>query len=198
MSGDVRTGRSDLGDVESRIRRILNLEGLVPTDWNGMIQPVMLVGDGTLPGYGGARLRRFTQSFQTAAAGVDRWITVDSDVIVDRITFTPNAAGASSIAITYQGPNDASPGAIAGRTAAMIDRAQTSQELAPMRDATLGVAGGSSVFTTGSSTLAIGLVHEISLYSFLLCGPNVPGADGARLRFVSSALGQWQLQCRTF
>lgn len=198
MSGDVRTGRSDLGDVESRIRRILNLEGLVPTDWNGMIQPVMLVGDGTLPGYGGARLRRFTQTFQTAAAGVDRWITVDSDVIVDRIIFTPNAAGVSSYIVTYQGPNDASPGAINGRTAAMIDRAQTSQELAPMRDATLGVAGGSTVFSSGASTMLVGTIHEVSLYSFLLCGPNVPGADGARLRFVSSALGQWQMQCRTF
>lgn len=198
MSGDVRTGRSDLGDVESRIRRILNLEGLVPTDWNGLIQPVMLVGDGTLPGYGGARLRRFTQVFQTAAAGVDRWITVDADVIVDRIIFTPNAAGVSSYSVTYQGPNDASPGAITGRTAAMIDRAQTSQELAPMRDGTLGVAGGSTVFSSGASTMLVGTIHEVALYSFLLCGPNVPGQDGARLRFVSSALAQWQLQCRTF
>jgi hypothetical protein len=163
-----------------------------------MIQPVMLVGDGTLPGYGGARLRRFTQTFQTAAAGVDRWVTVDSDVIVDRIIFTPNAAGVSSYIVTYQGPNDASPGAITGRTAAMIDRAQTSQELAPMRDATLGVAGGSTVFSSGASTMLVGTIHEVSLYSFLLCGPNVPGADGARLRFVSSALGQWQMQCRTF
>jgi hypothetical protein len=80
----------------------------------------------------------------------------------------------------------------------MIDRAQTSQELAPMRDATLGVAGGSTVFSSGASTMLVGTIHEVSLYSFLLCGPNVPGADGARLRFVSSALGQWQMQCRTF
>jgi len=198
VSGDTRTGRSDLGDVESRIRRILALEGLVPVDWNGNIVPVMIVGDGTLPGFGTARLRRWQlANFVTAAAGVDRWITVDQDVIIDRIACIPGTA--CTVTLSYQGPNDASPGAINGRAAPMLDRAQTSQELAPVRDASLSVAGGSTIFNMpGAGTMPVGSCVEIIRQPFLLCGPNVPGADGARLRFVSSANCSWIVEGRTF
>ena len=198
MSGDTRTGRSDLGDVETRVRRILNLEGLVPLDWDGKILPVMVVGDGTLPGYGN-RLRRWNMaSFGTGAAGVDRWVTCDQDVIIDRIICMPVAA--TLVQIFYQGPNDTTPGAIAGRNAPMIDRAQTSAELAPIRDAQLGVAGGSKIFASDAlgGTLAASQLYEIIKTPFLLCGPNVPGSDGARLRFVSGGNCNWIIEGRTF
>jgi hypothetical protein len=198
VSGDARTGRSDLGDVESRIRRILNLEGLVPTDWDGKILPVMIVGDGTLPGYGGSRLRRWQLSnFLTGAAGVDRWVTCDSDVIIDRIACIPGAN--TVVSVFYQGPNDATPGAIAGRNAPMIDRAQTAAELAPIRDAQLGLAGGSTLFNMpGAGTINVGAIYEIIRTPFLLAGPNVPGADGARLRFTSGGNCSWTIEGRTF
>lgn len=197
MSGDTRTGRSDLGDTESRIRRILNLEGLVPTDWSGQVLPVMVVGDGMLPGYGSGRTRRWALNFITGPAGADRWITVDADMIVDRVTVVP-FGGPATAQVFYQGPNDASPGALAGRAAPFIDRSATSQELAPVRDGSLGVAGGSAIFSTNTGTLIVNVLHEILRTPFFLVGPNVPGQDGSRLRFVTSANAQWNIEGRTF
>jgi len=184
---DGRTGRSDLGDTEQQLRRLLNLEGVVPMDWAGMIQPVAVVGDCTLPGFGGQRLRRFCFTCFTFVPLGEIWFKAQADLIIDRVVLV---TGASNYLINYLGPNDADPGAIVTRNVPMIDRALTSQELAPVTTGNLGLAGGSVIYSSGAIILPNGL-FEVAKQPFLL-------AQGAKLRFSTGANSEWQVEGRVF
>lgn len=182
-----RTGRSDLGDTEQQLRRLLNLEGVVPMDWAGLIQPVAVVGDCTLPGFGGQRLRRFQFTCFTFVPLGEVWFKAQADLIIDRVVLV---ATAGSYLVNYLGPNDADPGAIVTRNVPMLDRALTSQELAPATTGNLGLGGGSVIYSSGAIALPNGF-FEVVRQPFLL-------AAGAKLRFSSGANCQWQIEGRVF
>lgn len=126
-------GRSFFGDVGARIQRLLDLEGIIPIDLGKVITPVALVADGTLPGYGDQKLRRFGGSCQlpvpAATGGLGWTCTHGPGVIITAMQFSATAA--TSYSLSYQGPNGAFPWAMAGLTAFMIDRSRN-VETAPM------------------------------------------------------------------
>lgn len=134
----------DLGEVESRMRRLLGLDGLVPLGWDGNIVPVLLVGDGTLPGMSQTRLRYWTSSAQAGGVGTGYWFKATEDLIIDAIEF---ATAGGTFTTRYLGPLEADPVAIAIADAHLVDRAQTSNELAPLlRSAVVAGAGGALIF----------------------------------------------------
>lgn len=131
-------GRSYFGDVTARIQRLLELEGLIPIELGKTIAPVALVADGTLPGYGDSKLRRFGGSCQLAApaatGGLGWQCTHGPGVIITQMMFS--ATGGCSWSLSYQGPDQAAPWTMASATAFMIDRSR-SIEVAPILSGTL-------------------------------------------------------------
>jgi len=126
-------GRSYFGDVTARIQRLLELEGLIPIDLGKVITPVAIVADGTLPGYGDSKLRRFGGSCQLAApaatGGLGFRCTHGPGVIITAMQFS--ATGGCSFSLSYQGPDQAAPWTMASSTCYMIDRSR-SIEVAPV------------------------------------------------------------------
>lgn len=126
-------GRSFFGDVTARLQRLLQLDGLIPIELGKSITPVAVVADGTLPGYGDQKLRRFGGSCQLAApaatGGLGWTCTHPEGVIITALQFT--ATGGCSFSLSYQGPDAAFPWPMASATAFLIDRSNNI-ELAPM------------------------------------------------------------------
>lgn len=126
-------GRSYFGDVTARIQRLLELEGIIPIELGKTVTPVAVVADGTLPGYGDTKLRRFGGSCQLAApaatGGLGFVCTHGPGVIITAMNFS--ATGNCSWSLSYQGPDQAAPWTMASATAFMIDRSRAI-EVAPV------------------------------------------------------------------
>jgi len=135
--------RGDLGEIESRMRGLLTLDGLVPLGWDGNIVPVVLVGDGTLPGMGSSRLRFWTTPPNNGGVGTGFWFKATADLIIDEVEIV--TAGGTLVG-RYLGPAEADPVAITIAEAHYLDRASTN-DLAPiLRSALVAGAGGVLIF----------------------------------------------------
>lgn len=126
-------GRSFFGDVTARIQRLLDLEGIIPVDLGKVVTPVVVVADGTLPGYGDQKLRRFGGSCQLAAPAATGGLGFTCEhgpgVIITAAQFT--STGNCSFSLSYQGPDGAFPWAMTSQTCFMIDRSRN-VETAPV------------------------------------------------------------------
>lgn len=165
------TPRSDLADSEPRMRRLLNLEGVLDLDWSENIQPVVLLDDGTLPGMG-RRLRGFTIPLPgTGGAGSGYWVKFNADFILDRVSLLFGLAG--TYELRYLGPNDADPVAINTNCAQLIDRAATSAEVPPIQRSAAVAAGGATAWSTGGLTLPPNQMFRIDLTWFMVSGSKL-------------------------
>lgn len=182
--------RSDLGEIESRMRRLLSLDGLVPLGWQGEIIPVCVVGDGMLPGMGSTRLRYFLSNSQTGGAGTGYWYKAEgADLIIDQIFLTMSAG--TSYVVRYLGPLEADPVAITLADSPLVDRAQTSGERASLlRSAVVAGAGGVTLWSSNGINMPVGQ-HRILDRSFCL-------AAGAKIHVQGAAAMVIQVSGRLF
>ena len=98
--------KSYLGELTDRLYRLLELDGVVKADVEGTIQPVVIVGDGTNPGMGSQRGRRFSGFIDGAAPGNVAFFQATDEVIIDRVflTVTGNAgAGTCNMQVAIGG-----------------------------------------------------------------------------------------------
>lgn len=76
-------GQSFFGEITSRLARLLNLEGQVPIKLQEGVSPVVLVGDGTIPGMAGFKGKRWMANPQgSTAIGIAATVGGDG-IIVD-------------------------------------------------------------------------------------------------------------------
>lgn len=121
--------RTFLGEASLRLSRLLGLPGGVSPQFpdRSSIVPVVLLGDATLPGYGGLSLRRFAGSHQTAAGvGIMSTLYVaTADVIL--LGLQAVLAAVADVTLSYGGPAQALPGAAATADTYFVDRAQAAE-----------------------------------------------------------------------
>ena len=130
--------RSFLGDAASRLARLLQLGGpLSPAfERRERILPVVLVGDGTLPGMADARGIQFAGSINQAGGGAQpvlMGIRFSVDCLVDDLRFRSNTAG-TEMSLRWSGASDAAAvtlAALAQTALVTIDR-NRAQQAAPV------------------------------------------------------------------
>lgn len=129
-----RVDRGFLGETALRISRLLDVAGIINPQYNTgeRIQPVVVVGDGTGPGMGAQRGRRFRASFQTSTL---LHLTATADVIIEVVQFDIETfAVPLQIIVYYKGPNDPLGAEVPGGALQMgfIDRAASGSEAPPL------------------------------------------------------------------
>lgn len=150
----IRSQGSFLGEMATRLYRLLGLDGQVQTSVDDTIQPVVIVGDGTQPGMANYRGRRFSGFISAPGAATYAYFTPTEDVIIDRIVanFGPNAGADTAQLLVSVGLSAGS------QLWPFVDRAALPNDLAPVR-------------TTNGGTGAA--VTDIGLFAGLL---NLPAA----------------------
>lgn len=177
-------GKGFLGEATIRLARLLGIDGQIPLKLGETITPVVLVGDGTLPGYGAQELRRWKLYVDVppAATSTNFAIKPQEDLLIESISWT--AANASTQArVNFIGASGADPFAIATRKAMMMDR-NPGTELAPLLHGVAGAVAitGTEVWRSIASSSA-GQETDMKIAPFLL-------PKGARLFFwVNGAVG---------
>lgn len=187
-------GQSDLGEAEDRIRSQLSLEGRVPVELEGpnpTIVPVMIIGDGTRPGMGRSRDRRFLLGWNFQAAGLTAMVQASQPIVIERAIFSHLGAGTGFHWIeAYYAPGTV-PGALvfAPPTNPFLDRG--SGDLPPV------LVASNSVALAQQGVIAAALPNvsvQVELGFQLIEG----AAWGTRGIAASTGSGCVVFQCRTF
>lgn len=193
-------GQSDLGEAEDRLRNQLALEGRVPVELEGpnpTIVPVIIVGDGTRPGMGRSRDRRFSigKLWTAMPSGTTAIVQAQLDVVIDNIVICFDDDATTSTLIVQMGyypPNTALPVPPTTATNPFLDRGLG--DTAPVL-----VGAGAAVIAAGNLMGEVDLVqqapHLVVPLGFML----MQGASFA-LRGVVGGTGSWSVfgMCRTF
>lgn len=163
-------GRGFFGEATTRLARILGIAGAIPIKLTEGVSPVIILADGTLPGYGGQSLRRW-QGFTTVtgvAVSTSYVIRATSDVIITRFNWWTNNAS-NEFTLGYLPAATADPIVVASRAHHYLDRNTSGDELAPILS---GIGGG--VGFAGAKTILKGrqpgtnTMHSLPLEPFLL------------------------------
>lgn len=174
-----------LSDASSRLQRFLGVSGeLSPRiEAEPALIPTLLCGDLTLPGYGSVGGRRWATSKDFAAgAGNPCYIGFKAvqDVIVTRLDLWYTVGG--TLRVSYLGPLDADPFAMATANGVFVDRAQSINEVAPLTNGTsnaaLGILGG-AIITTKANAAALGVPIQYYDQFFMLAGSKLIFFDSA-------------------
>lgn len=176
--------QSYLGDAESRLSRALRLLGATdPRYQRGEhILPVVLIGDGTLPGYGVGAGRRFLAGLVTngtIAAISAVGVLAQQDLIITSLTASWTVGGI--LTLTYQGPNDAAAFAMATTGGCYVDRAASSAEVAPILFGNDSAAAITGAVIWRSDATTSGPLNEIIPAGFCMVA-------GSRLILRTSAV----------
>lgn len=117
-------GRGYLGELGRRLQRLLGFDGEPGASFDAKAVPVLLVGDGTLPGYGDQQGRRFVVSAGVVAPPNMFWMRATSDVIIERIGVCRYSGGAAATDVEFRvGPIGlADPYALDGAFCFFLDR----------------------------------------------------------------------------
>lgn len=187
-------GQSDLGEAEDRIRSQLSLEGRVPVELDGpnpTIVPVMIIGDGTRPGMGRSRDRRFMLGWNFQAAGQTAMVQPTQPIVIERAIFTHLGAGTGfHWTSAYYAPGTVPGGLIFG------------PPINPFLDRGLGdlppvLVANNSVVLAQQAVVAsalVGVSVQVELGFQLVEG----SAWGTRGVAASAGSGSVVFQCRTF
>lgn len=188
-------GQSDLGEAEDRLRSQLALEGRVPVELEGptpKIVPVMIVGDGTRPGMGRSRDRRFWTGVghTNLASGTIALVQATQNIVIEQAVFAVTGAGSGYILqLGYYPIGSTLPGPVAAAANPFIDRGRG--DLAPVAIGTAAAA----------LTTVLGIIQVPSVDS-LVVPVDVMIEEGAcfAVRGVAGSTGNWAmwLTCRTF
>lgn len=167
--------RTFLGEAALRLQRMLGVTGATSPEFDpeAKILPIAIMGDGTLPGYGGSSLRRFLSTIQgNAAVGFPTTVgfSASLDCIITSITFSFTAAS-GPWGLQFFGPLDALPYAIATANGVWVDRAQSGQERSPVLmgfDNTGVAVAGVRVFNYDTQAAQVGQLIAVPGSPFLL------------------------------
>lgn len=163
---------SFLGEATNRIYRALGLDGVVRLQVDGTIQPVVILADGTLPGSGLSRGRRFKGACNSGGGATVAHFIAAEDIIIDRLVAVVGGNAGVNTANVRLGTVGITTQV---RNTAFLDRNLGPTDLAPV----LIVAGGVAAagFTAAAGTMfetdqLAGLlqvnVYEVSTTPFLL------------------------------
>lgn len=139
-----KSQNSFLGELSDRLYRALGLDGPVSADVSYTVLPMIQVADGTLPGMGSQRLRRFAFGGQTNYFTQIHHFEALQDIIITRLEFDYDVFAAfGKIVLSYKGPDDAIGAEVPGGidTGVFLDRARTMNEVAPIRQLVGGAIG---------------------------------------------------------
>lgn len=188
-------GSSDLGEAEDRLRSQLALEGRIPVDLQGpepKIIPVVIVGDGTRPGMGRSRDRRFWTGVghTNLASGTIALVQATQNIVIEQAVFAVTGAGTGFILqLGYYPVGSTLPGVVAPAANPFIDRGRG--DLAPVA---IGTAAAALATTLG--------IIQIPSVDSLVVPMDVMIEEGATfaVRGVAGSTGNFAmwLTCRTF
>lgn len=167
-------GKGFLGDIGTRLQRLLKFDGSSDASFDSKAIPVMLVADGTLPGYGERQGRRWTAFNGVAAAGYF-YVRATEDVIIQRVTAVltnPAAGGTLTWSLVPIGTAD--PGS--GPTGIFLDRSLSSDDRPPI----LGVSNATPTTGRQLGTRAVPAA-ALTATEYLLCGEPFCLAQGQAL-----------------
>lgn len=123
-------GKGFLGDIGTRLQRLLKFDGSADASFDSKAIPVMLVGDATLPGYGDQQGRNFGV-LSTVVLNSWFYIRANADVIIGRVdiqTTAPAAGAACSFSLVP--PGTADPGSVPGGI--FLDRNASANDRPPL------------------------------------------------------------------
>jgi len=167
---------SFLGELTQRLYRALQLDGVVSCKVDDTVQPVVIVGDGTAPGMGSLRGRRFKgTALGAGAAASAAFFQAIEDVIIDRITVSVGS----------------NAGADAALLALFVNQIGGAVRFAPFMDRTLNVTDLAPVTNTGGGGTAVaGFTSAGDIFSIDLLGGagiSVPFAEALTAPFFLQA-----------
>lgn len=188
-------GQSDLGEAEDRLRSQLSLEGRVPVELEGptpRIVPVMIVGDGTRPGMGRSRDRRFWTGVNhtNLSTGVIGLVQATQNIVIEQAVFAATGAGTGFILqLGYYPPGATLPGPVGPAANPFIDRGRG--DLAPVNVGTAAAALGT----------VLGIVQLPSIDTRVVpIGVMIEEGACFAVRGIAGSTGNWAmwLTGRTF
>lgn len=144
---------SFLGEAANRLYRALGLDGPMGIKTDDTIQPVVVIQDGTQPGMGVQRGRRFGGFLAAAGAAANvAYFTALEDVIIERVFL--HIEGNAAADILNANVNIGGNVAAGTRLWPFLDRAASTSDLAPV------------VTTNGGTTLATftGIVGTLAAF----------------------------------
>lgn len=155
-------GKGFLGDIGTRLQRILKFDGSADASFDSKAIPVMIVGDATLPGYGDQQGRVFNV-FSSVALNQYFYIRATQDVIITRIFCTLTSAAAGSLTMQLVAPGTADPGSSVGGQ--FMDRSLSASDRPPLRVVTNATPTAGATFANWFATAAslVGQDHNLDL-----------------------------------
>jgi hypothetical protein len=134
-------GSSFLGELSTRLARLLKFDGSIDASFNSEALPVIVVGDATAPGYGDQSLRRFAIDTGDLgpSGGADAVVfRADADVIITSILYFGRAAtaGVEALNLRVYGPSAPNPVIALAAAGVFTDRAASNFDRPPVRLAT--------------------------------------------------------------
>lgn len=160
-----RITKTYLGEAATRLARLLGVDGLITPlfDSEEKLQPVILMGDTTDPGYSERSAMRWAIAGVAAGGGVGAYIGIEAtrEIVVQGVNFGANTAN-GQFTLKWNTSAEASPsGATFPTFVPQLDRAVNRDQAAPV----LFLAqGGAAPAAVNSRTLWVGLAAANGVY----------------------------------
>lgn len=164
-------GKGFLGDIGTRLQRLLKFDGSADASFDSKAIPVMLVGNATLPGYGEQQGRRFAYASSVASTQA-MYFRATADVIITSIDIQVTSAGIGTATTQLVPVGTADPGS--APVGIFLDRSISANDRPPLN----GVVG--ILATTGAA------FHNL----FTVAGTPVPTVVQASRDAFCLAAGQ--------
>lgn len=171
-------GRSFFGTITSRLSRLLQLEGRVPIELAATVQPVVLVGDGTLPGMNDRSGKRFV--FRLNLANVTWCLRAnpgEQGVIVDTVHF--RTLDITTVDLAYIASNQTT--GYGYSSSGIVLDSQSGLEVPPVQLGSGAPFGGRNVFASYN------LIPAATVFPVLPIGCYL--SPGAQFAITSSNAG---------
>ena len=185
-------GKGFLGDIGTRLQRLLKFDGASDASFDSKAIPVMIVGDGTAPGYGEQQGRRFCV-FQGLVGGQFFYLRATADVIIERVDLQWSApAAGASVRWDICPPGTTDPGS--APIGQFLDRLRSANDRPPLVGVNNGVATTGTVignYFTGAAMIPGTIVSATEPFCLaagcaLVWAP--PGAVGASVQVWGQTL----------
>jgi len=163
-------GRSFLGDLSTRLSRLLRFDGEIKTSFSAEALPVLIMGDGTRPGYGDQSMRRFAVDTGDLAlsGGTDAIVfRSTADVIITGVRYHSRSVMANATPVKLQlfGPSAPNPVIALATAGVFMDRAASNFDRPPIQ-----LAAGNEALPANSACIGYG---QTWLTAAVPGGPNV-------------------------
>lgn len=174
-------GQGYLGEIGSRLQRLLGFDGDAGASFTAQAVPVMLVGDATEPGYGSNQGRRF-QHMNGVSSGGYLYIRATADLIITKISAQLTNAGAGGT-LTWDlvAPGTADPGSLPAGI--FLDRSLSSNDTPQIK------AVSNATPTTGKRLVTLNVPAGAAIGSYwTLCDQPFCLSVGQAVVFAAAGL----------